>query len=187
MKLDREYAWSLLNQYVKNDFQIKHARSVEGAMRHFARLFGEDEDVWGITGLLHDLDYEQFPDEHCIKVRGILEGLGVDELYIRAIQSHGYGLCSDVEPVSKMEKTLYAIDELTGLITAAALVRPSRSVMDMKVKSVKKKFKDKSFAAGINRAVIEDGAQRLGMSLDDVIQNTILGMREVAESIGLGM
>ena len=156
-------------------------------MRRFAGLFGEDEDVWGITGLLHDLDYEQYPDEHCIKVREILENLGVNEVYIRAIQSHGYGLCADVEPLTNMEKTLYTIDELTGLITAAALMRPSRSVMDIELSSVKKKYKDKRFAAGVSREVIEDGAKRLGMPLDDVIQNSILGMRDVADAIGLGM
>jgi predicted hydrolase (HD superfamily) len=187
MKPDREYAWNLLNEYVKTDSQLKHALSVEGAMRQFARLFGEDEETWGITGLLHDLDYEQYPDKHCVKVREILESRGVDELYIRAIQSHGYGLCVDVEPLTNMEKTLYTIDELTGLITAAALMRPSKSVLDIEVPSVKKKYKDKRFAAGVSREVIEDGARRMNMSLDEVIQNTILGMREVAEAIGLGM
>jgi len=187
MELNREYAWELLNEYVKNESQLKHALSVEGVMRHFARLFSEDEDVWGITGLLHDLDYEQYPDEHCIKVREILENLGINEVYIRAIQSHGYGLCADVEPLTNMEKTLYTIDELTGLITAAALMRPSRSVMDIELASVKKKYKDKRFAAGVSREVIEDGANRLGMPLDDVVQNAILGMRDVADVIGLGM
>ena len=154
-------------------------------MRHFAVLFGEDEEKWGIIGLVHDLDYERYPDQHCIKVKEILTDEGWPEEYIHAVQSHGWGICSDVEPVQQMENVLYTIDELTGLITAAALVRPSKSILDLKVKSVKKKWKDKAFAAGVNREVIEKGAARLGMELDEVIQETIAGMQKVAAEIGL--
>ena len=154
-------------------------------MRHFANHFGEDEEKWGIIGLIHDLDYERYPDQHCIKVKEILTDEGWPEEYIRAVQSHGWEICSDVEPVERMENVLYTIDELTGLITAAALVRPSKSILDLKVKSVKKKWKDKAFAAGVNRAVIEKGAARLGMELDEVIKETIAGMQKVAAEIGL--
>ena len=156
-------------------------------MRHFAALNGEDPDLWGVVRLLHDLDYEQYPDQHCAKVQEILGEKGVDEAVIRAVASHGYGMCSDIEPLSRLEKTLYTIDELSGLITAAALMRPSRSVMDIEVKSVKKKFKDKRFAAGVDREVIVKGAEGLGMELDAVIAETIRGMQEVAEAIGLEM
>ena len=154
-------------------------------MRHFARMLGEDEEKWGVIGLLHDLDYQRFPEQHCTKAREILTERGVDEEYIHAIQSHGYGLCSDVKPEHVMEKVLYTIDELTGLINATAIMRPSKSVLDLELKSVKKKYKDRSFAAGVNREVIEKGAAMLGMSLDDVITETIAGMRDVADAIGL--
>lgn len=154
-------------------------------MRYFARKYGEDEDFWGIVGLLHDLDYEKYPEEHCKKTREIMEERNIDDAYIHAIECHGYGLCTDVEPKERMEIVLYTIDELTGLITAAALMRPSKSVMDLELKSVKKKFKDKRFAAGVNRDVITKGAEQWGVPLDEVISETILGMREVAESIGL--
>ena len=147
--------------------------------------YGEDEDFWGIVGLLHDLDYEKYPEEHCKKTREIMEERNIDDAYIHAIECHGYGLCTDVEPKERMEIVLYTIDELTGLITAAALMRPSKSVMDLELKSVKKKFKDKRFAAGVNRDVITKGAEQWGVPLDEVISETILGMREVAESIGL--
>jgi len=181
----REEAWQLLKDYVPSDALRRHALAVEAVMRHMARKHGQDEDRWGIIGLVHDLDYEKYPEEHCVKVVGILQTHGWPEDYIRAVVSHGWGLCSDVEPLTDLEKTLYAIDELTGLITAAALVRPSRSILDMGPKSVVKKWKDRSFAAGANRAVIEKGAQLLGVELGSLIQDTLEGMRPVAEAIGL--
>ena len=182
-----QQAWEWLCQYNQSDSLRKHGLTVEGVMRHIAALNGEDPDLWGVVGLLHDLDYEQYPDQHCAKVQEILGEKGVDEAVIRAVASHGYGMCSDIEPLSRLEKTLYTIDELSGLITAAALMRPSRSVMDIEVKSVKKKFKDKRFAAGVDREVIVKGAEGLGMELDAVIAETIRGMQEVAEAIGLEM
>ena len=154
-------------------------------MSHFGRLSGEDEEVWGVAGLLHDLDYEQFPEEHCKKAEEIMRKEGIDEVYIRAMSCHGYGLCTDTRPESQMEKVLYTIDELTGLINAACLMRPSKSVLDLEVKSVKKKFKDKRFAAGVDREVIRKGSEMLGMELDEVIRETIEGMKEKAEEIGL--
>lgn len=182
----REQAWELLNQYTKTDYLLKHALSVEGVMRYYARHLGEEDvDKWGVIGLLHDLDYEMFPDAHCTKVQEILTGLDYDESYIRAIVSHGYGLVSEVKPEHVMEKVLFATDELCGLIHACAIMRPSKSVMDLEPKSVKKKFKTPSFAAGVSRDVIEQGADMLGWTLDDVIHHTILGMREVATEIGL--
>jgi len=181
----REEAFQLLTEYNKNDSLLKHALAVEGVMRYFARKRGEDEEKWGIVGLVHDLDYEQFPEEHCHKSEEILKERNWPEEYIRAVVSHGWGLCSNVEPQTELEKVLYAVDELTGLVVTTALVRPSKSVMDVKVKSVKKKWKDKRFAAGVNRSVIEQGAQRLGMEITDLIADTIAGMQEVAEEIGL--
>jgi predicted hydrolase (HD superfamily) len=154
-------------------------------MRYCARKRGEDEEKWGIIGLVHDLDYEQFADQHCQKTEEILRSHNWPDDYMHAIVSHGWGICTDVEPQSEMEKILYAIDELTGLVVATALVRPSKSVMDMKVKSVKKKWKDKSFAAGVNRDVIEKGAEMLGVEVGELIEDTIMGMREVADEIGL--
>jgi predicted hydrolase (HD superfamily) len=181
----REEAWALLTEYNKNESLIKHALCVEGVMRYVAKKRGEDEEKWGIIGLIHDLDYERFPDEHCKKTREILTERGWPEGYIRAIVSHGWGICSDVEPQSDMEKVLYAIDELTGLVTAVALVRPSKSVMDLAPKSVKKKWKDKAFAAGVDRSIIDKGAAMLGVERSELIEDTIMGMREVAEVIGL--
>jgi len=181
----REEAYQLLTEYNKSDSLIKHALAVEGVMRYFARKRGEDEEKWGIIGLVHDLDYEQFPEEHCHKSKEILKEKGWPEEYIRAVVSHGWGLCSEVEPQTELEKVLYAIDELTGLVVTTALVRPSKSVMDVKVKSVKKKWKDKRFAAGVDRSIIEKGAQRLGMEVSDLISDTLAGMQEVAEQIGL--
>jgi len=178
-------ALSLLKEFNHSESLLKHAYSVEGVMRHMARKVGEDEKKWGIVGLVHDLDYERFPEQHCKKAQEILEERGWPEQYIRAVVSHGWGICSDVEPQSNMEKTLYAIDELTGLITAAALVRPSKSVADLEAKSVMKKWKDKSFAAGVNRSVIENGAGMLGVELRELVTDTIMGMREVADKIGL--
>ena len=181
----REEAYQLLTEYNKSDSLIKHALAVEGVMRYFACKRGEDEEKWGVIGLVHDLDYEQFPEEHCRKSEEILKEKGWPEEYIRAVVSHGWGLCSEVEPQTELEKVLYAIDELTGLVVTTALVRPSKSVMDVKVKSVKKKWKDKRFAAGVDRSIIEKGAQMLGMELTDIIADTLAGMQEVAEEIGL--
>ncbi len=181
----REEAYRLLTEYNKSERLIKHALAVEGVMRYFARKRGEDEERWGVIGLIHDLDYEQYPDEHCKKTAEILEANHWPEDDIRAVVSHGWGLCSDVEPLTEMEKALYAIDELTGLIAAAALIRPTKSVLDIKTKSVKKKWKDKRFAAGVDRSVIEKGAEMLGMELGDLITDAIAGMREVAQEIGL--
>ncbi len=154
-------------------------------MRYIARKMGENEEEWGIAGLVHDLDYERYPEQHCQKSREILEERGWPEKYIRAVVSHGWGICSDVEPKTTMEKTLYAIDELTGLVTAVALIRPSRSVADLEAKSVMKKWKDKAFAAGVNRSVIEKGVAMLGVELGDLVTDVIMGMRQVADKIGL--
>jgi len=184
-KPTREEAWALLTEFNQNDSLIKHALCVESVMRHVARKRGEDEDKWGIIGLVHDLDYERFPDEHCNKTREILIERGWPEDYIKAIISHGWGICSDVEPKSDMEKVLYAIDELTGLVTAVALVRPSKSIMDLTPKSVKKKWKDKAFAAGVDRAIIEKGAAMLGVEISELVEDVIMGMRDVADPIGL--
>lgn len=181
----REEAFELLKEFNKNESLIRHGLAVEAVMVHFAKLLGEDEKKWGIIGLVHDLDYEKYPDQHCIKVREILEERNWPEDYIRAIQSHGWGLCCDVEPVEKMEKVLYAIDELTGLVNATALMRPNKSILDMEAKSVKKKWKQKGFAAGVNREVIEKGAEMLQMDLTSIIEETIKGMRNAAEEIGL--
>lgn len=181
----REDAWNLLTTYNSSASLRKHALAVEGVMRYFARKYGEDESVWGIIGLIHDLDYEQYPDEHCIKTEAILRENGWPEVYIRAVVSHGYGICTDVEPRTTLEKVLYAVDELTGLVATTALVRPSKSVMDLKAKSVKKKWKDKRFAAGVDRTIIEKGAAMLEVELSELITDTIMGMREVADEIGL--
>ncbi len=181
----REDAWNLLTTYNSSASLRKHALAVEGVMRYFARKYGEDETVWGIIGLIHDLDYEQYPDEHCIKTEAILRENGWPEVYIRAVVSHGYGICTDVEPRTTLEKVLYAVDELTGLVATTALVRPSKSVMDLKAKSVKKKWKDKRFAAGVDRTIIEKGAAMLEVELSELITDTIMGMQEVADEIGL--
>lgn len=181
----RDEAMALLKEYNKTDSLLKHAYAVEGVMRYMARKKGQDEEKWAIVGLIHDLDYERFPQQHCKKTREILEERGWPEEYIQAAVSHGWGLCIDEEPTTDMAKTLYATEELTGLITAAALVRPSKSVSDMEAKSVMKKWKDKSFAAGVNRPVIEKGAEMLGVDLRDLVDDAIMGMREVREQIGL--
>jgi putative nucleotidyltransferase with HDIG domain len=185
VKPSREEAFSLLKEYNKNEGLIKHALAVEGVMRYYARKLGEDEQKWGVIGLIHDLDYEQFPEQHCRKSEQILTEHNWPSEYIRAVMSHGWGICTDIEPQSELEKVLYTVDELVGLIAATALVRPSRSVMDMKAKSVKKKWKDKSFAAGVNRDVIEKGAEMLNIELSELINDVIMGMREVADEIGL--
>ena len=184
-KPSRAEALQLLHEYNGSDSLRKHAYAVEGVMRHVARKRGEDEEKWGVIGLIHDLDYEQFPDQHCRKTRELLEEKGWPEEYIRAAISHGWGICSDVEPKTDLEKTLYAIDELTGLVVTTALIRPSKSVLDVQVKSVKNKWKDKRFAAGVDRSIIEKGAAMLGLSLEALIEDTIEGMQEVAEAIGL--
>jgi putative nucleotidyltransferase with HDIG domain len=181
----REDAIQLLKEYNQNESLIKHAMAVEGVMRHFARKRGEDEEKWGIVGIVHDLDYEKFPEQHCRKSEEILRERNWPEEYIRAVVSHGWGICTAVKPESDMEKVLFAVDELTGLVTTSALVRPSKSVLDMEASSVKKKWKDKRFAAGVDRSIIERGATMLGMDLTVLITETILGMREVAENIGL--
>ncbi|HHV98817.1 MAG TPA: HDIG domain-containing protein [Clostridiaceae bacterium] len=183
---NREQAFELFKEFNKSESLIKHALTVEAVMLHFAELFEEeDKEKWRIIGLIHDLDYELYPDEHCKKVREILTERNWPEDYIRAVESHGWKICTDVEPKERMEKVLYTIDELTGLIAATALMRPSKSILDLEVKSVKKKWKQKGFAAGVNREIIEEGAEMLGMELDKVIEETIIGMRNVAESIGL--
>jgi predicted hydrolase (HD superfamily) len=181
----RAMAMDLLKQYNKSESLLKHALSVEAVMRYMARKSGEDAEKWGIIGLVHDLDYEMYPDQHCKMTEKILKENHWPDDYIRAVMSHGWGIVTDVEPVSLMEKTIYAIDELTGLVATSALVRPSKSVMDMEAKSVKKKWKDKRFAAGVDRSVIEKGAEKLGVSLDELITDCIMGMREAAKDIGL--
>ncbi len=181
----REKAFALLQEYNQNPALVVHGMAVEAIMRHYAAKAGEDVEYWGCVGLLHDVDYERYPEEHCKKAVEILQNAGYDEGFIRAVVSHGYGLVCDVEPQLYMEKVLYTVDEMSGLINAAAILRPSHSVMDLEVKSVKKKFKDKKFAAGVNREVILDGCQRLGAELDEVIAECIAGMRENHEALGL--
>ena len=181
----REDAYKLLRKYTETDSLIKHALSVEAVMAHFAEIYGEDVEKWSVIGLIHDLDFEKYPDQHCEKTKEILEQEGWPEDYIRAVLSHGYGLRTDVEPIENVEKVIYTIDELTGLVAATALMRPSKSIMDMEAKSVKKKWGQKSFAAGVNRDVIQNGVNMLGMELNEVITETINGMKKVAEEIGL--
>ena len=184
-KPSRQEAFLLLKKYNKSEGLIKHALAVEGVMRYYARKLGRDEEKWGVIGLIHDLDYEQFPEQHCHKTEEILTSENWPAEYIRAVVSHGWGICTDIEPQSDLEKVLYTVDELTGLVVTTALVRPSKSVMDLKAKSVKKKWKDKSFAAGVNREVIEKGAEMLGVELGELINDVIMGMRDVADEIGL--
>jgi putative nucleotidyltransferase with HDIG domain len=181
----RSEALALLLEFNRSDSLLQHAYSVEAAMRYIASTLGEDSEKWGIIGLVHDLDYEKYPQEHCHKTREILSERGWPAEYIRAVIAHGYGICNDIEPQSRLEKVLYTIDELTGLIKAVALMRPSRSLSDLEVKSVMKKWKDKTFAAGVNREIIEKGATLLGMELTELISLTIAGMREASAEIGL--
>ena len=181
----REEAFALLREFNQNEQLIKHALAVEAVMRHMAKTRSEDEEMWGVVGLIHDLDYEKHPDQHCEMTERILRERGWPEAYIHAVMSHGWGICTDVEPTHTMEKALYAIDELTGLVTATALVRPSKSLHDLKVKSVKKKWKDKSFAAGANREIIEKGAAMLGVEIAELIGEVIEGMKAVAADLGL--
>ncbi|MDR1332724.1 MAG: hydrolase [Tannerella sp.] len=182
--ISREEAWALLTKYNQEDFHLRHAQIVEGVMRYFAVLlgYGEDADFWAIVGLLHDLDFEMYPEEHCIRQQLIMRENGLDERLIRATASHGYSLTVDIEPVHEMEKVLYAVDELTGLIGAVALMRPSKSVMDLGVPSVRKKYKLANFAAGCSREVIARGASMLGWELDALIEKTILAMRSLEEN-----
>ena len=183
--ITRQEALALLRKYNKEPFHIQHGLTVEGVMRYFARETGcaEEEEYWGIVGLLHDIDFELYPEQHCKKAPELLREAGVSEDMIYSICSHGYGICSDLEPRHQMEKILFACDELTGLIGAAARMRPSKSVMDMELSSLRKKYKDKRFAAGCSRDVISEGAQRLGWELDELLEKTILAMRSCEESV----
>ena len=183
LNFNRQQALALLQKYNQESFHILHALTVEGVMRWFAEQNGEDADFWGLCGLLHDVDFEQYPDQHCIKAPELLIEINASPEMVHAICSHGYGLCSDVEPLLLMEKILFAADELTGLIGAAARMRPSKSVSDMELSSLKKKFKDKKFAAGCSRDVIKEGAERLGWSLDELMEKTILAMRSCETSV----
>lgn len=187
LNITREAAWDLLTQWNEDEFHLKHGRIVEGVMRYFAKKlgYGNDEEFWGIVGLLHDLDFEKYPQEHCIKSQEIMRAAGISEDLIHAAASHGYGLTVDIKPEHEMEKVLYAVDELTGLIGAVAIMRPSKSTKDLELKSVKKKFKTPKFAAGCSREVIEDGARMLGWTLDDLISETIFALREVEKATGL--
>jgi len=181
----REEAWTILTEHVKTPGLISHALAVEAVMRHVARKKSADEELWGIIGLVHDVDYEEHPEEHLRHAQEILRAQGWPEECVRAVASHGWGMFTDVAPVTDLEKTLFAIDELTGLVAAAALVRPSRSVLDLPVKSVLKKWKDRAFAAGVDRTVIEKGAALMGVPLEELIADTIEGMKTVADTIGL--
>ena len=181
--MDRQSAIDLLKKYNNEEFHIRHALTVEGVMKHFAKANGEDEEFWGIVGLLHDVDFEMFPDEHCIKAPELLKEINASDEMVHAICSHAYESCSDVEPILEMEKILYAVDELTGLIWAAAKMRPSKSTKDMEVSSLKKKFKDKKFAAGCSRDMITRGAEELGWELNELFEKTILAMREAEDII----
>ena len=183
--ITRQQALALLQKYNQEPFHTLHALTVEGVIRWFAQELGYNEEVdfWGLCGLLHDVDFEKYPDQHCQKAPELLAEIGAEPELVHAICSHGYGLCSDVEPTHQMEKVLFAVDELTGLIGAAARMRPSKSVMDMELSSLKKKFKDKKFAAGCSRDVIKDGADRLGWTLDEVLEKTILAMRSCETSV----
>lgn len=185
MQPTREQAYTILTKYNKTPGLVKHALAVEATMRRFARHFNEDEEIWGIIGLIHDLDYEMYPDQHCIMTEKILKENNWPEEYIRAALSHAWEICTDVKPESLLEKTLYTIDELTGLVTTSALVRPSKSILDMKAKSVKKKWNDKRFAAKIDRSIIERGAEMLGMELTEIISLTIEGMADIADKLEL--
>ncbi len=188
-KVTREQALGLLKKYNQESFHILHALTVEGVMRYFAQElgYGEETEFWSLCGLLHDVDFEQYPEQHCIKAPDLLAEIDAPAEMVHAICSHAYGLCCDVEPKHEMEKVMFAVDELTGLIGAAARMRPSKSVMDMEVSSLKKKYKDKKFAAGCSRDVIAQGAERLGWSLDEILEKTILAMRSCEESIAREM
>ena len=188
-RISRDEAIALLRNHNKEPFHILHGLTVEGVMRWYAKELGyaEEEDYWGIIGLLHDIDFEQYPEQHCVKAPELLKAGGVGEDMIYSICSHGYGLCCDVEPEHEMEKVLFAADELTGLIGAAARMRPSKSTKDMEVSSLKKKFKDKKFAAGCSRDVIRQGAERLGWELDELFERTIEAMRACEDPVNSEM
>ena len=188
-QLNREEAWALLTEYNQDPFHLHHARTVEGVMRYFAQElgYGDEVDFWGIVGLLHDLDFERYPDQHCIKSQEIMRERDLDERLIHATASHGYGITVDIQPEHEMEKVLFAADELTGLIWATALMRPSKSTKDLELKSVKKKFKQHSFAAGCSREVITTGAERLGWTVEDLISKTILAMRSCEDQVNAAM
>ena len=181
--MEREKAIELLKKYNQEEFHLRHALTVERVMRYFARELGYDEDFWGIVGLLHDVDFEKYPEEHCKKAPELLKEIQAPDEMVRAICSHGYGICSDIEPTHEMEKILFATDELTGLIWAAAKMRPSKSTKDMEVSSLKKKYKDKKFAAGCSREIIGQGAERLGWTLDELFEKTILAMRDCEDRV----
>ena len=187
--MTREEAWELLTEYNQDEFHLLHAQTVENTMRYFARELGfaDEEDFWGIVGLLHDLDFEKYPEEHCIKSQEIMKERGIDEKIIHATASHGYAITVDIKPEHEMEKVLFAADELTGLIWAAALMRPSKSTKDMELKSLKKKYKSKGFAAGCSREVIERGAEQLGWELDKLMEQTILAMRSCEDRVNREM
>jgi putative nucleotidyltransferase with HDIG domain len=183
-KINRNYAYQLLESYITSKSLLQHSLAVESIMKHFSERYKGDENEWGIIGLVHDIDYERFPNEHCIKADEILSEAGFPDHYIRAVKSHGWGAFSDVKPETPVEKVLYAIDELSGLIHSVARIRPSGILDDLKVKSVSKKFKDKNFASGVDRNVIKKGADMLGMELSELIRETIEGMKKVSEEIG---
>ncbi len=181
--MQREEAINLLKKYNQEEFHLRHALTVEGVMKYFAKERGEDKEFWGLVGLLHDVDFEKYPTEHCKKAPELLKEINANDKMVHAICSHGYGICSEVEPTLEMEKILFAVDELTGLIWAAAKMRPSQSTKDMEVSSLKKKFKDKKFAAGCSRDTIQKGAENLGWELSELFEKTILAMRECEDEI----
>ena len=185
LTVNRQQALALLQKYNKEPFHIQHGLTVEGVMRWYAQElgYGEEVEFWGLCGLLHDVDFEVFPEEHCIKAPELLAEIGAEEAMVHAICSHAYGMTTNVEPVHQMEKVMFAVDELTGLIGAAARMRPSKSVMDMELSSLKKKFKDKKFAAGCSRETIKEGADRLGWTLDEILDKTILAMRSCESAV----
>lgn len=185
--MERNKAWDLLRKYNKEPFHLRHALTVEGVMRYFAEQRGEDADFWGVAGLLHDIDFEMWPEEHCRKAPELLREGGADEAVVHAVCSHGWGECSDVEPVHEMEKLLFAADELTGLIWSASLMRPSKSVQDMELKSLKKKFKDKKFAAGCSREIILKGAELCGLTIEELMQQTLDAMRATEDEVNRRM
>ena len=185
--MERNKAWDLLRKYNKEPFHLRHALTVEGVMRYFAEQRGEDADFWGVAGLLHDIDFEMWPEEHCRKAPELLREGGADEAVVHAVCSHGWGECSDVEPVHEMEKLLFAADELTGLIWSASLMRPSKSVQDMELKSLKKKFKDKKFAAGCSREVILKGTELCGLTIEELMQQTLDAMRATEDEVNRRM
>jgi len=183
--IDRDAVLEVLSKHVTGETLLRHSVTVEAAMRHLAVRYGGDPEEWGAVGLLHDVDFEKYPEEHCSHVRGLLEGEGLPEAWLRAIESHGFGIVTDVRPETDMEKALYAVDELTGLVAATAIMRPSKSVLDLEVKSVMKKWKTPAFAAGCDREVIAQGAEMLGLEVNELVGETIAGMRAAADAIGL--